>query len=140
MEVEWGKAAGVLGLILCVIEIWKPKLSVRIEETIKREIASYKDFQRHYINKFRQLARIANSTFKEVAKGPQFDQSIDESKAQMLTSVENTKENLKFYLATLINYLVMLPLKTVLVLLNKIGRGRAIGGVGLVLAVLGVVL
>lgn len=137
MDIEGSRIASILGLILCIVEIWEPRLSVLLEQAIALKISEYNDFQKLYLSRFRELGSVAKNTFKEVAKGPKFYQTPEESKAQALQSIENTKENLKFYLATIVNFGLMRPFKLLLVVLNKLGRGRAVGGLGLVLAFLG---
>ncbi|PTU04218.1 hypothetical protein DBR45_02975 [Pseudomonas sp. HMWF031] len=127
---------GVAGIILGAVEIWWPRLSVALEATICKKIKEVKDFQALYFKEYATLSKVALSAFKEVEKGPQLVTS-EEFKANTLTSLMNIRSYLWFYCVTAVNFFIFRPLHSALVALNKVGRGRAVGGLGLVIAVLG---
>lgn len=136
---EASKVVGFLGLFLAIIEIWWPGLSVRLERAISRQIEEISELQVHYRKQRDTLAKVAGSAWREVAKGPQL-KTPDEAKAEIAASLENMKATFQFYGVSLINFLLLKPFRLVLVGLNKIGRDRAVGGIGIVLAALGIAL
>jgi hypothetical protein len=79
---------------------------------------------------------LARGAFREVQKGPQFI-TPEEFKANTVTSLMNIRTYLWFYCVTTVNFLILRPLYFALVALNKLGRGRAVGGLGVLIAVLG---
>lgn len=135
MEIEVNLVLGVLGIMLAVVEVWRPRLSVKLEEYIDKQISEIKQFQTLYIKEFRTLAKIADGSVKEALKGPQLVTS-EEFKANTYTSITNIKSYLWFYFVTIVNFIVLKPARSLLVFLNKIGRGRAVGGLGIVLGIL----
>lgn len=136
---EASKVVGFLGLFMAIIEIWWSGLSVRLERAISRQIEEISELQVHYKKERDTLAKVAGSAWREVAKGPQL-KTPDEAKAEMAASLENMKATFQFYGVSLINFLLLKPFRLVLVGLNKIGRERAVGGIGIVLAALGIAL
>jgi len=135
MELEVSKILGVLGIALAIIEVWKPKLSVTLEKYIDSQVSEIKQFHDVYSKEFRTLAKIADSSVKEAFKGPQLV-TAEEFKANTTASITNIKWYLWFYLATAINFMLLKPLKSLLVFLNSVGKGRAVGGLGIILAIL----
>lgn len=139
MEINLSMVLCVLGLALTVVEVWRPRLSVILEDGIDNNITMIKQYQIDYLSEFRVLSRISHTTLKEVFKGPKII-TFKELKANIFTSFENIKALLWFYLATAFNMVLLRPVAIILGLLNFIGKGRAVGGVGIVLATLSVFL
>lgn len=136
MEFSISFIVGFLGLILAIVEIWKPKLSVLLENFIKTKIENIASFQYLYLKQLKLLAKDADSVFGEVAKGIQ-PVTVEELKANASLSLYQIKSYLQFYAVTLINFLILKPVKELLVFLNKLGNGRAVGGLGLLLTIIG---
>jgi hypothetical protein len=136
MEFSVSFLVGFLGLILAIVEIWKPKLSVLLENFIKKKIENVVSFQDLYFKQLKLLAKDADSVFDEVAKGIQ-PLTFEELKANASLSLYQIKSYLQFYAITLINFLILKPVKELLVFLNRLGNGRAVGGLGLLLTTIG---
>jgi len=126
---------GVIGIVLAIIEIWRPRLSTVLEVAICKQVEECQVIQALYLKELKIIARLARSTFREVQKGPDFI-TPDEFKANILTSLMNIRTYVWFYCVTAVNFLILRPLYFALVALNKLGRGRAVGGLGVVIAVL----
>ncbi|NWD63838.1 hypothetical protein [Pseudomonas sp. IPO3774] len=126
---------GVLGIILAAVEIWRPRLSAALEVTIIVQIEEVKAIQTQYFKDLETISKLALGAFKEVENGPQFV-TPEEFKANTVTSLLNIRSYLWFYCVTAVNFLILRPLHTALITLNRLGRGRAVGGLGLVIAVL----
>lgn len=139
MTIETSKMISIFGVILAVIEIWRPRLSVLLESLIDNKIEKIELIKNEFVKEFRVLSGVANSTLKEVAKGPQWI-TPEELKAITITSIENIKTYICFYAATIILATALIPLKNIFILLNKIGKGRAVGGIGIVLGLIGVLI
>lgn len=139
MEIEPNLILGITGLLLAVIEIWHPRLTVKLEKYIDKQVSEIHQFQAVYLKEFRSLAKTADGTIKEVLKGPQLI-TPEELKANTYSSIVNIKAAIWFYIKTFINFLILKPTRSLLILLNKIGRGRAVGGLGIILAILSIFL
>jgi hypothetical protein len=126
---------GVIGIILAVIDIWRPRLSTALEIAICKQIEEVEAIQSLYFKELKTISKLAHGAFREVKKGPQFF-TPEEFKANTVTSLMNIRTYLWFYCVTAVNFLILRPLHSALVGLNKLGRGRAVGGLGLVIAVL----
>lgn len=136
MEIPIGKAASLFGFVLAVVEIWRPRLSIKLEKIIDAQMHDVDVYRRQYLRRFRLLSKVAETTWREVGKGPQL-MTPKQLKETALTSYDNMRDYLWFYLATGVYFIVLTPVKVGLVLLNRIGRGRAVGGIGLLLGLLG---
>lgn len=126
---------GVIGIILAAIEIWRPRLSGALEMAICKQIEDVDAIQTLYRKERKVILKLAQSSFRKAQEGPQLV-TAEEFKANTLTSVIVIRTYLWFYCVTAVNFLVLKPLYSALVMLNKLGRGRAVGGLGLVIAVL----
>lgn len=126
---------GVIGIILAVIEIWRPRLSTALEVAICKQVEECQAIQALYFKELKTISMLARGAFREVQKGPQFI-TTDEFKANTVASLMNIRTYLWFYCVTAVNFLILRPLSFTLVSLNKLGRGRAVGGLGVVIAVL----
>jgi hypothetical protein len=125
---------GCAGITLTIVEIWQPGLSVKLEKYIANQISGIEEFQKEYIKEFRALAKIADTSIKEVVKGPQLVTS-EEFKINSRQSFEKIKSCLWFYLATAVNFIILKPINLILISLNTIGKGRSVGGIGILLAI-----
>lgn len=126
---------GVIGIILAVIEIWRPRLSTVLEVAIGKQAGECEAIKTLYLKELTTISKLARGAFREVQKGPQFI-TPEEFKANTVTSLMNIRTYLWFYWVTAVNFLILRPLYFALVALNKLGRGRAVGGLGVVIAVL----
>ena len=134
MDIEINIVLGIPGLVLTIIEVWIPKSSVALEKYIDSHILEIEQFHNLYLKEFRALAKVADSTVKEALKGPHFV-TPEEFKANTVASIINIKSYLQFYVVTAFNFIILKPLSFLLAFLNIIGKGRAVGGIGIVLAV-----
>ncbi|WP_426119211.1 hypothetical protein [Pseudomonas sp. DSP3-2-2] len=126
---------GVIGIILAIIEIWRPRLSTVLEVAIGKQVGECEAIQTLYLKELTTISKLARGAFREVQKGPQFI-TPEEFKANSVTSLMNIRTYLWFYWVTAVNFLILRPLYFALIALNKLGRGRAVGGLGVVIAVL----
>jgi len=127
---------GVFGIILTAVEIWRPRLSEVLEIYICKKVEEIEAIRPLYFKELEAISKIAVGALLEVEKGPQFV-PLEEFKANVLNSLVNIRSCLLFYGITAIYFLILRPLHFFLKALNKLGRGRAVGGLGLVIAVLG---
>ncbi|MGN4981992.1 hypothetical protein ACTFBY_11365 [Aeromonas dhakensis] len=139
MNFEVSSVLGWLGIMLAIVEVWRPKLSVMLENYIGKQVSEVNDFQTLFLNEYRVLSKVANSSIKEALKGPQL-MTMEELKGSTYTSITNIKSYLWFYFVTLVNVMVLKPIRLLLVFLNRIGRGRAVGGLGIIMAILSTIL
>ncbi|MGQ4605227.1 hypothetical protein [Aeromonas veronii] len=135
MNVETSSVLGWLGVVLAIVEVWHPRLSVMLEDYLDKQISEVNAFQKLFLNEYDVLSKMANSSIKEALKGPQL-MTLEELKGSTYTSIENIKSYLRFYFVTLVNVMILKPIRLLLVFLNRIGRGRAVGGLGIILAIL----
>ena len=135
VEITISKLIGLFGIALAIIEIWWPKLSVALERYIGRQISEIRDFQHFYIKEYRTISRMADGSIKEAFKGPK-PVTYEQFKENTFTSVTNIRSYLWFYWISTVNFLILKPSRLLLVFLNKLGRGRAVGGLGVALAIL----
>ncbi|HDO1330874.1 MULTISPECIES: hypothetical protein [Aeromonas] len=139
MNVETSSVLGWLGVVLAIVEVWHPRLSVMLEDYLDKQISEVNAFQKLFLNEYDVLSKMANSSIKEALKGPQL-MTLEELKGSTYTSIENIKSYLRFYFVTLVNVMILKPIRLLLVFLNRIGRGRAVGGLGIILAILSTIL
>ncbi|CAD7491110.1 hypothetical protein ACXRSW_01915 [Aeromonas dhakensis] len=139
MNFEVSSVLGWLGIMLAIVEVWRPKLSVMLEDYIGKQVSEVNDFQTLFLNEYKVLSEVANSSIKEALKGPQL-MTMEELKRSTYTSIANIKSYLWFYFVTLVNVMVLKPIRLLLVFLNRIGRGRAVGGLGIIMAILSTIL
>jgi hypothetical protein len=139
MNVEISSILGWLGVMLAIVEVWHPKLSVMLEYYLDKQISEVNAFQKLFLNEYKVLSKVANSSIEEALKGPQL-MTLEELKGSTYTSIANIKSYLWFYFVTLVNVMILKPIRLLLVFLNKIGRGRAVGGLGIILAILSTIL
>lgn len=139
MNVETSSVLGWLGVVLAIVEVWHPRLSVMLEDYLDKQISEVNAFQKLFLNEYDVLSKMANSSIKEALKGPQL-MTLEELKGSTYTSIENIKSYLMFYFVTLVNVMFLKPIRLLLVFLNRIGRGRAVGGLGIILAILSTIL
>ncbi|UAK70388.1 MULTISPECIES: hypothetical protein [Aeromonas] len=139
MNFEVSSVLGWLGIMLAIVEVWRPKLSVMLENYIGKQVSEVNDFQTLFLNEYKVLSEVANSSIKEALKGPQL-MTMEELKGSTYTSIANIKSYLWFYFVTLVNVMVLKPIRLLLVFLNRIGRGRAVGGLGIIMAILSTIL
>ncbi|MFQ1801035.1 hypothetical protein ACK36F_01240 [Aeromonas veronii] len=139
MNVETSSVLGWLGVLLAIVEVWHPRLSVMLEDYLDKQISEVNAFQKLFLNEYDVLSKMANSSIKEALKGPQL-MTLEELKGSTYTSIENIKSYLRFYFVTLVNVMILKPTRLLLVFLNRIGRGRAVGGLGIILAILSTIL
>lgn len=135
MEISASMFFGILGITLAIVETWRPSLSVALEAAISKQIREVEEFQSLFIKEYRTISKVALGAFKELEKGPQI-LTPDEFKAHTLTSLTNIRSYLWFYWITAVNFLVLRPLRFCLMVLNKAGRGSAVGGLGILIGVL----
>ncbi|WP_312945416.1 hypothetical protein [Stutzerimonas kunmingensis] len=134
-----GVIVALSGLVLSVIENRHKNISSQLESYIKSIISEAIEFQEAYRERAQTLSKIATATFKEAAKGPQF-KTVEEHISSTYTSIENIKTFALFYFVTFINFLFLIPFYKFLSYLNKLGKGRALGGVSIMISVIGVLL
>jgi len=134
-----GVIVALSGLVLSVIENRHRNISSQLENYIKSIISETIEFQETYKDRAQALSKIANATFKEAAKGPQF-KTVEEHISSTYTSIENIKTFVVFYLVTFINFLLLIPFYKFLSYLNKLGKGRALGGISIMISAIGVLL
>ena len=139
MEDIFNLLLGLCGTLLACIEIWRPNISKALESwlrTIKQNLMLFG------VDLKTTIIKVGNNTeasFKEVMKGPrpmEFEElsaSIDESNSNMLLALTT-------YLAIAVYIFIILPAYFCIKLLNYIGRGRAIGGVGIAINATGFLL
>lgn len=135
MNIELSFILGAIGVLLAIVEIWKPRLSVRLESYIDYKIDDIEKFQKIYIKEFRSLAKVADKSMKKVLAGPKLV-TPEEFKTNTLESVMNIKSYLWFYFATFVNFFIFKPIKFMLIFLNWVGKGRAVGGIGVLIGIL----
>ncbi|MDG9922407.1 MULTISPECIES: hypothetical protein [unclassified Pseudomonas] len=130
---------GLVGTFLAFVEIWWPNVSVRIElyiDSVIEVAESYREARSFLIE---QSGDRAIKVWDEVIKGPRLKTS-DEFMADLVASKEGFKIHGLAYVAIIAYFGILIPAKSIVQALNRIGRGRAVGGVGIVLNIVGLCL
>lgn len=130
---------GLVGTFLAFVEIWRPNVSVRIElyiDSIIEMAASYREARNSLI---KQSGRRIADVWGDVLKGPR-PKTPDEFMADLVANKEGFKVHGLAYVAVIAYFGFLSPAKSIVQALNHIGRGRAVGGVGIVLNIVGLCL
>lgn len=136
---ELAKIIGIIGTILAFIEIWKPKISIVIENYIGMTMENFKNYRKDMgalVNECAEEARYFNS---ELMKGFQ-PKSPQENYAAFLELISNVKKASLTYTALFIYFFILSPVKKLINNLNHLGKGRVVGGIGIALNVVGLCL
>lgn len=130
---------GIIGTLLAFIEIWRPNISVRIEWHIDSTIEIVESYREARNSLIKQSGGRIVDVWSEVIKGPR-PKTPDEFMADLVANKEGFKVHGLAYVAIIAYFGLLRPAKSIVQALNHIGKGRAVGGVGIVLNIVGLCL
>ncbi|MDT0499526.1 MULTISPECIES: hypothetical protein [unclassified Halomonas] len=139
MSIETSALVGLVGVLLAFLEIWKPGVALAIEQGIDRVIMYTTEYRSATIAILQRVVSNTKPILKDIEKGPQPTTS-DQFMANQVAASERWKDIGIGYLAVG-SYLILLkPAKLLMSFLNWLGKGKAVGGIGLVLSLVGLIL
>jgi len=130
---------GIIGTFLAFIEIWKPRMCVAIELKVDSLIDMANEYEEAKDEALKQASINAKYIFGEVLKGPQL-KTYEELKADQYAALERYKSYALGYMALITHYIFLKPAKLIVSALNFIGKGKAVGGIGIILNLIGLYL
>lgn len=139
MSIETSTLVGLVGVLLAFFEIWKPGLALAIEQGIDRIIRYTAEYRSAMIEILQRVFSNTKPIWKQVAKGPQPTTS-DQFMTNQVVASERWKDIGIGYLAVGSYFFLLKPAKLMMSFLNWLGKGKAVGGIGLVLSFVGLAL
>lgn len=127
---------GMLGTLLAFIEIWKPNASGAFERYIDSIIEVAWAYRKAKNSILAQSGSRIEEVWEVLIKGPEI-KSLNELKSDLLGSINGLKLHGLAYAAIFAYYGLLAPAKTVAQTLNHIGKGKAVGGIGIILNLIG---
>lgn len=130
---------GIIGTLLALAEIWKPKVGLEIEQALDKTIDGVLGYREAMVAVVKESSRDFEYLLSEVKKGPQ-PITPEQLKANLIASFERYRNHVLSYISLITYYLFLKPLKVFIRTLNFIGRGKAVGGIGIALNFVGLYL
>lgn len=136
MNIDASTTVGIIGTILAFIEIWKPKICLTIESEIGSILYTVGSYKSAMLTVQKQATVNSRYVWSEVLKGPQLI-TPEQFEANQVAALERCKVYGLAYLSLITYCLFLKPLKLLVSGLNFIGRGKAVGGIGIILNIVG---
>lgn len=130
---------GTIGTFLAFIEIWYPATLKRIENIISNHLENTVEFRSLLRKEIEEIRTRGQFLRSELSKG--FQPILPhELKDRIMDLFYYVKKSMFIYLALSIYIGILKPIKTLLTYTSKLGKGRFIGGMGILLNLIGLTL
>lgn len=139
MNIEASTIVGITGTVLAFIEIWKPKICLAIEGKLDQLIEIANEYSKTREEVTKEAKRNGAYAWEQALKGPQL-KPFKELKAEQYMAIDRYRSYKLAYAALISDLSILKPIKLFVSFLNFIGKGKAVGGTGIILNIVGLCL